>query len=117
MPSRVPQPCRKPGCRKLSKDGSGWCEIHKNNDKKQADAKRGTATERGYDWQWQKIRKQKLKMNPLCERCSKSRPAELVHHKDRNSKNNEWENLESLCQSCHEIEHKDERFVNKIIRG
>jgi 5-methylcytosine-specific restriction protein A len=110
MSKAPPRPCRKPGCRKLSKDGSGWCEEHRGADKKQADVRRGTATERGYDWQWQKARKWKLRESPLCERCIKPRPAELVHHRDRNPRNNAQENLESLCQYCHEIEHKDERW-------
>lgn len=34
------------------------------------DKRRPSATERGYDRQWQKVRAIKLSMNPLCERCA-----------------------------------------------
>lgn len=50
----------------------------------------------------------KLNADPLCERCElagRDVPAVLVHHKDRNSKNNINGNLESLCDRCHDLEH------------
>lgn len=68
-----------------------------------------SSTERGYDWSWKKIRDRKLKIDPLCERCQavgKTVPAVLVHHKDRNPKNNEPGNHEALCLSCHQLEHR-----------
>jgi hypothetical protein len=33
-----------------------------------------------------------------------------VHHKDRNPYNNDDNNLESLCEPCHDVEHKKERW-------
>ncbi|MFW6282022.1 MAG: HNH endonuclease [bacterium] len=39
-----------------------------------------------------------------CERCG-SKENLLVHHKDRNRENNNLENLEMLCKSCHQKEH------------
>jgi len=52
-----------------------------------------------------------------CNRC----PIEdirilLVHHKDRNRKNNEIDNFEILCRNCHTIEHlKDSKIrINKF---
>ena len=42
-----------------------------------------------------------------CNRCGyNNRQALLVHHKDRNRKNNRIENLEIICRNCHAIEHK-----------
>ena len=38
-----------------------------------------------------------------CERCG--RVAHHVHHVDFNPQNNDPANLESLCASCHKIEH------------
>jgi len=37
----------------------------------------------------------------------------LVHHKDRNRKNNEIENFEILCRNCHILEHWEEIFKKK----
>jgi len=43
---------------------------------------------------------------PHCERCPYSKIRILiVHHKDRNPKNNALENLEILCPNCHAEEH------------
>jgi hypothetical protein len=39
-----------------------------------------------------------------CERCG-SKENLLVHHKDRNRKNNDLDNLEKLCKGCHQEEH------------
>ena len=40
-----------------------------------------------------------------CERCGRKRPRMHVHHKDGNFQNNEPENLQTLCPSCHKIVH------------
>ena len=40
-----------------------------------------------------------------CNRCGKS-DAKDVHHKDGNHLNNSVENLERICRSCHNREHK-----------
>jgi len=70
-------------------------------------------TERGYGAAWRKIRKSKLATNPLCEACSRRgvvSVAALVHHKDHDQFNNSIDNLESLCNDCHERHHAGERF-------
>jgi len=108
------KPCKHPGCRNLSADG--YCEEHKAEGKRKNwakdDEKRGSSNERGYNWNWRKVRNNKLSIDPLCERCKKKGRvvvARLVHHKDRDSSNNDDTNLESLCVPCHEDEHKEER--------
>ena len=76
---------------------------------------RESAHKRGYNRQWGKVRGVKLSRDPFCERClAKGRtvPAQMVHHKDRNSSNNSFDNLESVCLSCHNDEHRDELFGN-----
>ncbi len=41
-----------------------------------------------------------------CEKCDYSKYQILeVHHKNRNRKNNELENLELICPNCHAEEH------------
>lgn len=55
-------------------------------------------------------------MHPLCERCLKRgdvAPAKIVHHREYVTPSNindisiilDYNNLESLCQSCHNIIH------------
>ena len=42
----------------------------------------------------------------MCERCKYPKIEILqVHHKDRNRKNNELDNLELICPNCHAEEH------------
>ncbi len=56
---------------------------------------------------WRRIRDAKLSRDPLCERClPKIESAVLVHHVDSNELNNNPGNHESLCNACHEAEHK-----------
>lgn len=72
---------------------------------------RPSAHKRGYTSNWLKVRTMKLAQNPLCERCEAAGillPATLVHHKDRISRNNRPQNLESLCPRCHATEHAGE---------
>ena len=69
------------------------------------DTYRPNAHKRGYDSTWQKVRANKVRKSPLCERClvlGLAVQVDEVHHKDENPKNNEPDNLESLCRSCHE---------------
>ena len=65
---------------------------------------------------WQKLRYQKLLLNPFCERCYKKgiyNSAYIIHHKeyvtDLNYEDDNVffniENLESLCLDCHNKEH------------
>lgn len=46
-------------------------------------------------------------LKSACEVCRGTKNL-LVHHKDRNRKNNKEENLATLCKSCHGKEHKHE---------
>lgn len=76
---------------------------------------------------WASLRHQKLLLNPLCERCMKKgiyKPAYIVHHKeyitDKNYNDDNIfyniNNLESLCQECHNKEHfktKEEYYFDE----
>ena len=111
MPLKSLHPCNLIGCRKLTR--SRYCPDHEKQERERYDASRGSSTERGYDHRWHKIRNLKLARNPLCERCEVAGlvvPAVLVHHKDRNPKNNEPSNHESLCDACHDKEHAKDRW-------
>lgn len=69
---------------------------------------------------WQKLRHFKLIQNPCCERCMKKgfyNPAKIIHHKEYITNLNYMDddvffnidNLESLCQKCHNEEHFEEK--------
>src|SRR5512143_2635654 len=111
MPRKPLHPCGHRGCAALT--AGRWCAEHARKAAKADEECRGTATERGYDGNWSRVRRMKLACDPLCERCQARGevvPAALVHHRDRQPRNNEWVNLESLCEACHDREHKGERF-------
>ena len=79
------------------------------------DRKRGTAKERGYGPTWARVRRLKLNRNPLCERCNSV--ANMVHHKDRDSRNNLEANLEALCNQCHAREHAMDHETDRRLRS
>lgn len=70
--------------------------------------KRISANERGYGWQWQKIRKQALERDSyLCQDCKAKdilTPAAQVDHIIPKAKggSNDLDNLRSLCRPCHD---------------
>lgn len=64
---------------------------------------------------WKHVRRAYMRsQHGICERCGQ--PAKIVHHRiwlnDSNINDPEitlgWSNLEALCQSCHNEEHKAE---------
>lgn len=68
------------------------------------------------------IRSLKIKLFDLrgakCERCGYAIVEILhIHHKDRNRKNNVFENLEIICPNCHYLEHYFESSLVKKYGG
>jgi len=124
----IRKPCKGKfgNCPNLVKIGEKYCSECASKEKKRERAKsreydqqRGTPTQRGYGAYWQKVRARKLKNNPLCENClgkdiPRIEPAVLVHHIDRNPKNNISSNLMSLCNRCHEELHKNDRWGKRV---
>ena len=77
-------------------------DFHKAND-----ARRGTSTARGYDWNWRKIRAAVLAESPLCLFCESTGRvviATVVDHIKPLAEGggNERENLRPLCKPCHD---------------
>jgi 5-methylcytosine-specific restriction protein A len=75
---------------------------------KRSDKQRGTSTQRGYDYRWQRFRIIYLAQHPLCVDCeSKGRAgaATDVHHieklRDRPDLKYEESNLMGLCTEHH----------------
>ena len=70
---------------------------------------RPSAAERGYDATWNRLRKEKLAENPLCEVCEAKgliTPATEVHHikpvRDYPELRLDMNNLMSTCTPCHD---------------
>jgi len=109
MPIRPLKPCAYINCSALVVAGNRFCNKHKKAEQKRHDQERGTATQRGYDSRvWRKVRAMVLRDEPLCRRCKaegKLTPATAVHHIDEDSRNNSRDNLEPLCQRCHNRHH------------
>lgn len=81
--------------------------VHAAKAYEQSDARR--ADQSFYNGvRWRRLRQMFLNRNPLCVDCSKAgrlTPASQAHHieerKDRPELAYEWDNLESVCLSCH----------------
>jgi len=105
--------CKAPGCHNLT--ASGYCPAHRYMEKrenKHKDKRRPNSSRRGYDGQWQKVRKYHLREHPICQKCRR-RLARQVHHIEPISKRPdlvyaEW-NLMSVCRQCHAELHRRDR--------
>lgn len=126
MPNKPSKPCpgrgpRRGSCSNLIKGNDKVCIECMEYEKKanrEYDKQRDQTPERQFlhSTAWRRERDDYLNENPLCERCfnaDKIEPAVLVHHKDRNELNRAKENKESLCFTCHEEEHKKERWGSR----
>ena len=71
--------------------------------RKEADDRRGTAHERGYNATWRKARATFLRRNPLCVECGQ--PALIVDHivPHRGDSTLFWDtaNWAAMCVQCH----------------
>lgn len=102
MPTKPKHPCNYPGCNQLTTER--YCEKHKKQEQQRQDQQRGTATQRGYDANWRRIRRMILIEEPLCRECMKHgviKPATDVHHIDGDVSTMNRDNLEPLCHECH----------------
>ena len=73
------------------------------------DKRRGTASDRGYDWQWRRFASAYRTRHPLCRVCASAdpprlSPADAVDHiqplADGGAKYDET-NLQPICAVCH----------------
>ena len=109
MPRKPKKPCNYPGCPKLT-DGL-YCEEHKTivNQQYEKYGRKYKKNER-YGSSWQKVRARYVKLHPFCEECFEKgilTPVEHVHHIKPLDEGgtNDFDNLKSLCQSCHSRIH------------
>lgn len=82
---------------------------------------RGNSRERGYDSRWEQLRNRFIALNPLCAHCEQSgrvTPATEIDHiipfqGIADPKRLMWNNLQSLCHSCHVAKtHSDKGEVS-----
>lgn len=97
------------GCRALVQSAR-YCPTHEALTRKAADAKRGSAHERGYGKRWQSASKGFLRQHPLCVRCKDqgtTAAAQVVDHikPHRGDMTLFWDrsNWQPLCKRCHDI--------------
>lgn len=78
---------------------------------------RRSASRRGYDGTWKALRESKLQRDPWCAHCLKEQrhtPANEVDHiRPFKGKADplrlDWDNLQSLCKSCHSTKTAKDR--------
>ena len=113
MPYKSLKPCRFPQCKKLT--AGTYCPEHKKQIDKSYDAKRKTATERGYtSREWKSTRQRILERDPLCCECLKNLSNECDHiiPKNQGGTDND-DNMQGLCKSCHSTKTLKERNEHK----
>ena len=108
MPHRAPRPCRQPGCAELVTDRDGLCEAHRSDRHKQYNKEKRPEYHRLYGTKrWRDLRMSQLMRHPFCE-CG--RIAMIAHHKMPHGGDAalfyDPSNLQSVCFSCHEREHR-----------
>lgn len=82
----------------------------RNHKRHHPNGDRPHAAARGYDRDWKRLRKWKLRRDPICELCGKA-AASMVHHVkkivDCPDCRLRQENLQSVCRACHDRVHKE----------
>ncbi len=123
MPGRPAHPCSHPGCGVLVDGGDSRCPAHRRQANRERDDRRGSSTARGYGFDWQRLRRRKLQVDPLCEDCRSRGRATLAEEVDhiqtianRPDLRLVWDNLQSLCGRCHRAKTASQR-TGKPMRG
>ncbi len=103
---RKEKPCSVCGKLILSKFNKKTCSRSCSNTQRESTKyKHGSPQDKVKSQRFLKLRLLKER-GEKCERCSYNKYEILqVHHKDRNRKNNELENLALICPNCHYEEH------------
>lgn len=91
------------------RDGTGRCEQHRRQARRESDQQRGSAHERGYSAAWRRAREGFLRKHPLCVMCQARGdlvPATIVDHKvpHKGDKALFWDrsNWQGLCKPDHD---------------
>jgi 5-methylcytosine-specific restriction enzyme A len=113
MPLRLKTPCRHPGCGRAVR--GGYCDEHQGA-KRQFDRGRGSAAQRGYDRQWERVADERRRMDfHLCQECLKhdrlttsSTVDHIVPIYVRPDWRLEIDNAQVLCHTCHAAKTRED---------
>lgn len=109
MPWSPARPCLHPGCRNFRRPPARYCEDH-SRDYEEEDRRRGSASQRGYDNGWRKLREQILLRDPVCKACGRAWSTEVDHVIPKEQGGTDHEaNLQGLCHNCHADKTAKER--------
>ncbi len=107
MPRRAGSPCRVAGCAGVVPGGEAACTAGHGQSRPTVDG-RESASRRGYDARWRRLRVMFLRRHPLCAdpfqvHGGSPVPATDVDHVQplRDGGSNRIDNLQQLCHSCH----------------
>ena len=107
MPARALRPCKQIGCPQLTREAGGYCAEHQHG-VNEYERYRGSARQRGYDRNWERLRKLVLRKDPLCHDClsvGRLTSASEVHHikkvREYPALRLVKSNLMCLCKACH----------------
>lgn len=86
-----------------------WCPTCQHRYEAQDRERRGTSTERGYDYHWRTYRLLYLRTHPLCATCSAAGRVEaatvvdhIVAHKGDQALFWDRGNHRAMCKPCHD---------------
>jgi 5-methylcytosine-specific restriction enzyme A len=107
MPNSLKKRCGYPGCPATTR--ARYCDEHLPLARKVWDRKRGTTTERGYDYAWKCLAEQRRQLDcGLCQHCLLQgivRASPLVDHILPIHIRPDWrleiDNTQVLCPDCH----------------
>lgn len=103
MPRKQRRPCLATGCPELVENGN-YCDRHRA--RLAAEDGRLSASQRGYDVVWRRLRRMHLAEHPLCVHCKQEGRVTVATEVDHiqplaDGGTNDSDNLQSLCKSCH----------------
>ena len=100
MPRKPLRACSVPGCPGIAIVGS-YCPNHSVTARREYVDDRPSASRRGYDRKWRRIRAQFLTAHPICADCGReaTEPHHVVPRAEGGS--DRWDNLVPLCGDCH----------------
>ena len=98
---RAARVCPIIGCPNLVHGKERYCSQHLHERQQAVDNNRPSASQRGYDAEWQQIRDAYLEAHPWCVTCG--RKANEVDHviPIQDGGTNDWDNLRSFCKHHH----------------
>ena len=111
MPSKIKTFCIN-GCKNKADKGANVCngcravkDVESSENQKIYNKRRGSASSRGYNHQWQKVARLVRASEPICRMCKKN-VAEMVDHINPLKKGGDrlaLDNLQPLCNRCHRV--------------